>query len=168
MAALVRLHDGLTRLGFQISAFLLGLITVVYCLEVVLRYLFNAPTTWGGEAIAYSLCISVFLAMPHVTKIGGHVAVTIVIEKTSPRVGQMISWIIYLLAFVFCAIGTWISLDENIRQYVQKVNLMKVHPIPQWWISVFITYGFAMSAIHYLRKLSLRHFAAERLTSGNV
>jgi len=166
MRMLARVHDALTQLGIVLSAVLLGLITAFYTLEVVLRYLFNAPTTWTDEAISYSLCMAVFLAMPHVTKIGGHVAVTIVVDKTTPRIARAVSWVIYLIAFVICAIGTWISLDENIRQYVQEVFLMRVHPIPKWWISSFITFGFAMSALHFLRKLDPR--ATETLTSGNV
>jgi TRAP-type C4-dicarboxylate transport system permease small subunit len=166
MRKLGRVHDVLTQCGIVLSALLLGLITFFYTLEVVLRYIFNAPTTWTDEAISYSLLMSVFLAMPHVTKIGGHVAVTIVVDKTSPRVARAVSWVIYLVAFIICSIGTWISLDENIRQYVQDVFLMRVHPIPKWWISIFITFGFGLSALHFLRKLDPR--ATETLTSGNV
>jgi hypothetical protein len=33
---------------------------------------------------------------------------------------------------------------------------MKVHPIPQLWISAFMTYGLAMSAIYFLRHLDVR------------
>jgi C4-dicarboxylate transporter DctQ subunit len=59
--------------------------------------------------------------------------------------------ILHLCAFVTCGIAAWISLDENIRQVVQDVHLMKVHPIPQIYISAWITYGFASSAIYLLR-----------------
>lgn len=168
MRPLARLHDALTQISFGISAALLGLVTAIYCLEVMLRYIFNAPTTWGGEAISYSLCASIFLAMPHVTKVGAHVAVTVVIEKSSPAVGRLISWIIYLVAFVICTIATWISFDENVRQFVQDVHLMRVHPIPKWYISVFITYGFGMSALHYLRKVAGGVAQVQTLSSGNV
>jgi len=161
-------HDGLTRLGLGLGAALLGVIFVEYCYEVIMRYVFNAPTSWGAEVIAYSQAIAVFLVMPWLSKHGAHVAVTIVVERLPPKSGGVLSWLIYLVAFVVCLSGAWISLDENIRQFTEGVMLMRVHPIPQWWISVFITYGFLMSSLHFLRKLDFRTFRAEVLTTGTT
>jgi len=97
-------------------------------------------------------------------RIAGPALGGLVVAAAGPGVAFAVNAASY--AFVICAIGTWISLDENIRQYVQEVFLMRVHPIPKWWISSFITFGFAMSALHFLRKLDPR--ATETLTSGNV
>ena len=73
-----------------------------------------------------------------------------------PAKGKPAYWVIYLLCFLVCAFGFWINLDENIRQIVKDVHLMKVKPIPKYWISIFITYGFGMSALHFLRMLDYR------------
>lgn len=153
---LCRLHDALTRLSGYGGSVALGAIVVAYCYEVVARYIFNAPTTWADEAVSYSLCIGVFLMMPYVTAKGGHVAVTMIVEMAPPKLARVMTWLTLLLGFVVCAISAWMSLDENVRQFVQDVYLMKVHSIPKWWISVFITYGFASSALHFLRMLDIR------------
>jgi TRAP-type C4-dicarboxylate transport system permease small subunit len=168
LRTLAKAHDRLTYAGFVVATVLLGVIFIEYCAEVVLRYILNAPTSWGLELISYSQCISVFLVMPLLSKNGGHVAITILVERLPPRSAGILSWILYFLAFLICALGAWITWDESFRQFVQDVQLMKVHPIPQWWISIFIGYGFAMSALHFLRHLDFKTFRAQYKAAAAV
>ena len=150
------IHDRLTDVSFQLGKLCLAIILFSYCFEVAARYFFNAPTWWADEAVSYSLCIGCFLVMPAVTRDKGHVAVTFLVDMLSPSKGKPAYWVIYLLCFLACAFGFWINLDENVRQIVKDVHLMKVKPIPKYWISIFITYGFGMSALHFLRMLDYR------------
>ncbi len=156
LRGLARAHDGLTDVSFQFAKLCLGIIVFAYCYEVAARYFFNAPTWWADEAVSYSLCIGIFTMMPHVTREKGHVAVTLIVDLMSPRNARPVYWFIYLLSFLACAAAAWISLDENIRQVVKGVMLMKVEPLPKYWISTWITYGFASSALYYLRLLDYR------------
>ena len=153
---LVWVHDRLTDASLQLGKLCLAIIAFSYCYEVAARYFFNAPTWWADEAVSYSLCIGCFLMMPHVTRSKGHVAVTFLVDLISPARAKPVYWVIYLLCFVVCTLGFWINLDENLRQIAKDVHLMKVKPIPKYWISVFITYGFGMSALHFLRMLNYR------------
>jgi len=166
--ALAKAHDALTHWSFCVASALLGIIFIEYCLEVVLRYLFNAPTSWGGELISYAQCASVFLVMPMLTKMGSHVAITIIIEKLPSRLAGLVSWFLYLLSAVICLMVAWFGFDENLREYTQDVQLMRVHPVPQWWVSIFITYGFLMSAIHYLRHLDFRNLSAHYAAPATI
>jgi TRAP-type C4-dicarboxylate transport system permease small subunit len=166
--ALARIHNRLTDAGLWFGAILLGVIFVAYCWEVLVRYVFSSPTTWSIEVVVYSQCAGIFVTIPYLAKVGAHVAVTIIVDRTSREFGERLSWFIYLIGFVMCAILTWMSLDENIRQVVYDVNIMAVHSIPKWWISVFMTYGFGMSALHYLRKLNFRTFRAESISAVNI
>ncbi len=153
---LCRLHDRLTGLGFELSKLCLGVILFAYCYEVAARYFFGAPTWWANEAVSYSLCIGAFLMLPHVTREKGHVAVTVILETLPPRHARPLYWFIYLAGFLVCAAATWISFDENVRQVVKDVHLMKVRPVPKIWISAWITYGFGSSALYFLRMLDYR------------
>lgn len=166
---LTRLHDGVTWLSYIGGTIALGVIVVSYCYEVLVRYIFNSPTTWANELVSYSLCACVFLMMPHVTQKGGHVAVTFLIDLAPKELARFMIWVTFLMGFVVTGFSTWISLDENIRQIVKNVYLMKVNPIPKWWISVFITYGFGLSALHFLRLLDYRKIVVgEGLGGGNL
>ncbi len=166
LSALARTHDGLTRAGFHLSKLCLGIIVFAYCYEVFARYFFDAPTWWSSEAVQYSLCIGCFLMMPHVTKEKGHVAVTVILETIAVEKSRIVYWFIYLVAFLACCAATWISLDENIRQIVKDVHLMKVKPIPKIYISAWITYGFASSALYFLRMLDPRTLGTGKQATG--
>jgi TRAP-type C4-dicarboxylate transport system permease small subunit len=168
LGAVCRAHDALTRWSLVAATALLIVIFYVYCQEVVLRYLFSAPTSWAGEAISYAQCASTFLVMPFLTKNGGHVAITLIIERLEPRAAGLLAWVLYLVSFIICALGAWISIDETMRQYIGDIQLMKVHPIPQWWVSSFIGYGFLMSAIHFLRRLDFRTLSAAYAARATV
>ena len=166
LSALARFHDGLTRLGYHLSKICLGIIVFAYCYEVFARYFFSAPTWWSSEAVQYSLCIGCFLMMPYVTKEKGHVAVTVILEMIADDRSRILYWLINLVAFLVCLAATWISLDENIRQVVKDIHLMKVEPVPKIYISAWITYGFASSAIYFLRTLDPRALAGNKPASG--
>jgi len=168
LRTLAKAHDALSYASYVAATVLLGAIFLAYCLEVVLRYLLNSPTSWSGEFISYGQCASVFLVMPILTKVGGHVAITIVIDKLPARAAGIVSWFLYLIAAVICLIVAWFGLDENLRQYVDDIRLMRVHEVPQWWVSTFITYGFLMSAIYYLRQLDFRNFSAQYAATSTI
>lgn len=152
LARLARAHDVVTDIGGHIGKLCLCGIVFAYCYEVIARYFFGAPTWWANELVSYALCIGCFSLMPEVTRAGGHVAVTVIVEHMPSTQTALLSRLLNLCAFVTCGAATWISLDENIRQVLQDVHLMKVYPLPQIYISVWITYGFASSAIYFLRK----------------
>lgn len=161
MNVLLRAHDKLTDYCFVVSQLCLGIIVFAYCFEVAARYIFNAPQWWADEAVSYSLCIGCFLMMPHVTRTKGHVAVTLIVDTMRGDGARMLYWFIYFLGFLACAVGAWIGLDETIRQYVQDVHLMKVKPVPKFLISMWIPFGFASSALYFLRMLDYSKIAAE-------
>jgi TRAP-type C4-dicarboxylate transport system permease small subunit len=168
LRTLAKAHDALTHWSFVAATVLLGVIFSTYCLEVVLRYLLNSPTSWSGELISYAQCASVFLVMPILTKVGGHVAITVIIDRLPARLTATVSWFLHFISAVVCLMVAWFGLDENLRQYIDDVRLMRVHAVPQWWVSTFITYGFLMSAIHYLRQLDFRSFSAKYTATSTI
>src|SRR4249920_906302 len=72
MAPVTRLHDAITRGGYQLAALIVILIAGSYCYEVAARYFFNSPTDWANALVAYLLCAVIFLAMPEQTRRRGH------------------------------------------------------------------------------------------------
>lgn len=161
LAALLRAHDAITTIGFELSKFCLAVIVFSFSYEVVGRYFFAAPAWWANEVVSYALCIGVFLAMPEVTRRHGHVAVTVVPEMLPPRYRQVLLWCIQLVGFLACAAVAWMSLNQNISQYLREAMVIAaVRPIPKVYISIWITFGFLSSALYFLRNLGWRSVAA--------
>ncbi|MCR9138697.1 MAG: TRAP transporter small permease [Alphaproteobacteria bacterium] len=164
LGGLCTLHDWLTKAAAFLAA--IGLICIVafYVYEVVTRYMFNAPTAWVSDFVSYFLCASVFLALPKVTKDKGHVAVTILVDIMPDRLKAYFHTVINLIGFACLGFAAIISLQENLRQYSRNIETLAIIPIPQWWVSVFITYGLALSSLYMLRNAP----ASERDTTSTL
>ncbi|MCP4071229.1 MAG: TRAP transporter small permease [Hyphomicrobiales bacterium] len=148
---LMSIHDWLTEIAAVLAA--IGLISIVtfYVYEVVTRYMFNSPTAWVSDFVSYALAASVFLALPKVTKEKGHVAVTIIVDVIPTRIADFVHTIISLIGFACLSLATYISFQENLRQFTKNIETLAIIPVPQWWISSFITFGLALSSLYMLR-----------------
>mgnify|MGYP001954513259 CR=1 FL=1 len=143
--------DWLTQLAAVLAGVGLGMIVTSYVYEVITRYFFNSPTAWVSDFVTYALCASVFLAFPKVTKDRGHVAVTILVDVMPKAIAGWMHTLVSLIGFLSLAFATIISLQENIRQYTKNIETLAIIPVPQWWISSFITFGLALSSLYMLR-----------------
>jgi TRAP-type C4-dicarboxylate transport system permease small subunit len=153
MGSLRALHDRITAWGFVGAYAAVGLITVSFWYEVLARYFLAAPTVWAYATASYAICPMIFLAMPEMTRRGSHIAVTYVTEALPPRYRTKLGWVVTLLVAVFCLIVAWITGAETWRQYVREIETISAFPIPKWWVSIFIPYGFLSSGIYFLRHL---------------
>lgn len=133
----------------------IGLATIVasYVFEVVARHIFNSPTAWASDYVAYALCAIVFLALPVVTRDRAHVAVTILVDIAPKRIADAVHSIVCILGFTSLLFAAWVSLMENIRQFTRQIETLAMVPIPLWWVSSFITFGLFLSAFHFLKQI---------------
>ena len=149
--ALASVHDRTTRFGFVLAQVCLCLIVFSYTYETVSQYFFGAPTWWSNELVAYALCIGTFLAMPEVTRTGGHIAIGFLTESLGPRASRVAGVLIAIAGGLTCLAIAWISLRANISQVERTEMLVRVRPIPKIWISAWITWGFFSTGVHFLR-----------------
>lgn len=155
MRALLRLHGLITDIGYLLAALGLAAMGLLYCMEVVFRYFLNAPTRWSLEVITYLMLMVTFLAIPHAVRGGMHIAVTLVADLY-PRQARRILIAMNAIGAILCAFIAYISLIENVAQYQGSIETIGNIPIPKWGLSVFITYGFANSALWYFRLIAAR------------
>ncbi len=157
LARIYTIHDAIALVAAIAAAIGLALIVVFYVYEVVTRYFFNSPTAWVSDFVSYALCASVFLALPKVTKDKGHVAVTILVDLLPLKAADALHCIISAIGFGCLAFAAYVSLQENIRQFSKNIETLAIIPIPQWWVSGFITFGLAMSSLYLLRYVHPSH-----------
>jgi TRAP-type C4-dicarboxylate transport system permease small subunit len=152
MRSLATFHDSTSRWLFALAGCALGLAAALYCLEVVMRYGFGAPTTWTGETVQYALAVMIFCALPDVTRRNAHVAIDILPEILSPKSSVWLSRMCALLAFSACGAAGWIVAGEAIRQFERGLMTNAANPIPRWWITAVIATGFLSAALHFVRQ----------------
>ncbi len=155
VTALCRIHDCVSDAGYIVSMLGLGSMTAIYCYEVLTRYFLGVATDWANDTFSNLLCVTIFSMLPHVTRIGQHVSITIVTE-IAPSLRPPLHVFSYFLGFVMCLFAAWMSYEENVRQIVQQVVMEQNHPIPKWWMSVWITFGFVGAALYFLRGIVAR------------
>jgi TRAP-type C4-dicarboxylate transport system permease small subunit len=152
MARLLRLHGLVTDIGYLLAG--LGLVGMgaLYCMEVVLRYFVNRPTNWSLETISFLMLVMTFLAIPHAVRAGMHIAVTLLADLYPGQVTR-IAFVMNGFGLVLCAFIAYVSLRENLAQHAGMIETNGNLVLPKWWLTSFITYGFANSALWYLRLL---------------
>ena len=95
--------DALTRsLGEKTSyAFLLAVALTVY--EVVLRYFFNAPTTWVHEVSIFLTAACFIIGGSYTLQRRDHIRISLVIDSVSPRARHWLNIINAVVALYFLA-----------------------------------------------------------------
>jgi TRAP-type C4-dicarboxylate transport system permease small subunit len=89
--------------------------------------------------------------MPRVTQTRGQVAVTVLLERLPPQAQAVAERLIWLLGFAATAAVTWFAAGETARQIERGVQMMAAMPIPKWWVSIWIAFGFGLTALQFLR-----------------
>ena len=149
---LASIQDALSRLGFVLAAFVLAIISAAYCYEVVSRYFFNAPTIWASPLVSYSLCVTIFLALPDLARRGQHVSIDLHELWLSPKTIEILKRVTNSVAAVFCLAAAWITAEQAWSEFVAGVLTNSYVPIPKWWVFIFIPYGFLNGGAFFLRQ----------------
>lgn len=153
LSRLLRVHDGLTRLTFWVSAAAVAYLTAVTALEVLTRYLFKAPTGWAPDTSAVAFAFIAFLAAPELTRQSGHAAMTFIVERSTPRISSLLSRLSLAVSILVCLLLAWYGSIEAARQIAGNVTMIAVLPIPKWIVTASIVYGLGSMALYFLRQL---------------
>jgi len=129
------------------------IITITY--DVVMRYLFNAPTNWS-YTLSYMLGATMFcIGQGYVHRINGHVRVDILYVKFSPKVKLLLDFIFTILFFLPAFLLVSKSLWENFF-YSFHVQEKAIHstwyPIT-WPYKVLIAIGFSLFFVQGVMRL---------------
>jgi TRAP-type C4-dicarboxylate transport system permease small subunit len=143
--------DLLTRISFNLGGAALAVMLFLIVQEVIKRYFFNAPTNWSNDLNQWLFALTVMLVLPELARSNGNVAITILIERLSHGKGEVLLRVIAVICSLICLLVCHITLMETVRQYHRGISTLWINPIPKWWISAVIPFGFGLSALQFLR-----------------
>ena len=98
--SLGKVADGLVDVGGWFAAACLIGITAIVLFEVVMRYIFNSPTTWSLEVTEYLLVMGTFLGSAYVLKEKRHVIIDLLTSQLVGRTRAMVE-IVNIVALLF-------------------------------------------------------------------
>jgi TRAP-type C4-dicarboxylate transport system permease small subunit len=119
-------EDGLDQWLGILSSLPLGLIVALTFLDVFARYLISAPIKGSLEIIQYAMALSIFAALPLVTRHRGHVTVSLIdglLGTVAMRVKTILCDLISLLALLLMSWRLWIYAGESIEEKQQTIVL---------------------------------------------
>jgi TRAP-type C4-dicarboxylate transport system permease small subunit len=126
MHGLSSADDSLDRWLGILSSIPLGLIVVLTFLDVFARYLISAPIKGSHEIIQYAMALSIFAALPLVTRHRGHVTVSLIdssLGASALRTKVILSDLLSLGALVLMSWRLWIYAGASIEEKQQTIVL---------------------------------------------
>lgn len=119
LARVVRTIDGVSEWSGRLFAWLILPMVGGLTYEVIVRYLFHAPTIWAYD-ITYMLYGSHFMLGAAYTLLkGGHIRTDIFYERWTPRQQALVDAVLYLfLFFPGMAFFFWMGWEEAARSWM--------------------------------------------------
>jgi C4-dicarboxylate transporter DctM subunit len=159
VSILDRIVDGFGMIGGVLILCNAAFITY----EVVMRYIFNAPTIWVQEVTIYLTILSGFLALAYALKENAHVKVDFVSVHLHGRTALALEILAALMAILFVAVLGWEGIVMALNTFEAQEHSPTLLRVPVWIPQSFIPLGAALLLLEYLR-LAFR--LVQRVLSG--
>ena len=140
---------GLLVVTAYCSGGIIVLLMLVVSYEVVMRYFFNAPTTWAIDFSRYMQYALVLLGATWVLKMGAHTKIDMLVIRRSPRTQAIIKIVTSSLALVACAIFFWKGLEATWGAYLRGDFLYHEVEVPLAPLYAFIPFTFLLLCIQF-------------------
>ena len=149
-----RVIDAAARALRVASTVMLIAIVAINGVNVVGRYLFSSPISWGEEIMLFLMIVAVFLANPAVTWDGAHIRMDILARALPVGVRRVLEALADLVSFAIAALMVYVSVPIVLRliEFGQRSDAAE---IPVALPPGVIPLGFALVAIALIaRELS--------------
>ncbi len=141
------------RQGRLCSLLILPLCGVVIY-EVIMRYIFNAPTIWGFEMTTFLYGLHFMLGLAYTERHSGHVKVDILTARIKKKPAIFLSIITSLVIFVpilsLLSFWTWAFAIKS-TQMMEKNATSWAPPI--WPIKLLMAFSFTLLLLQGVSKL---------------
>jgi TRAP-type mannitol/chloroaromatic compound transport system permease small subunit len=158
MRAMVRAIDGLSRLFGAVAALLVIALVVLMLYDVLLRYAFNAPTTWGNDMNTWLMGASFILSIAYAMSTDSHVRVDLLYdERSRPRIRyfDLIGLTFIILPTVaWVTLGLWDHFQEAYRTG-ERSGSGGFNPIV-WPFKFILLVGFAIFTLQIVAEIVKR------------
>ncbi len=142
----LRWIETLSEFTGRIASYLIMALVVVVCFDVLMRYLFNSPTTWAYDAALHFYSVAFLVGGAWVLKMKAHIRVDVLFNMFSPRTQSVINLICYIfLLFPLCY---FLVKDGSVYAYTawKLGEVSRSSPLhePIWPLKIFIPIAFLL------------------------
>lgn len=132
-------------LGQAAMAFMV--VSIFY--DVMMRYIFAAPTNWAMEVNTFLLLFICTIPTADVLNAGGHIRVTFLTEKLSERTLQRLGVLRGVVGILFCSAMIWKGALMTVQAWQHNDRMSTSLGTPMFIPYLFIPLGFFLLALQY-------------------
>jgi TRAP-type C4-dicarboxylate transport system permease small subunit len=148
----MRVLNTLYAAGAILAAVFMVLIAVLTLIQILGRML-GVLILDAGDFAGYAMAASIFLALAHTFRTGGHIRVNLLLAHSSPRVRHALE--IWCLAFMLIVGGLLAAF--SIKMTLESFSFGDVStgmvPVPLWIPQLSMAFGAALLEIAVLEEL---------------
>ena len=128
----------------------LAFMAVSISYDVVLRYVFYAPTHWALEMNTFLLAFLSLIPAGDVLRLGTQIRITILYERLNPGVRAKLDMLRSAVGIFFCAIMVWKGSAMALHAWQHNDRMSTSLGTPMVIPYLFLPIGFALLGIQYL------------------
>lgn len=146
--------DGFVDRQGRLCALLILPLSAVVIYEVIMRYIFNAPTIWGFEMTTFLYGLHFMLGLAYTELHGGHVKVDILTARIKKKTATVLAILTNVVIFVpvmgLLTFWTWAFAIKS-TQMLEKNATSWAPPI--WPIKLLMAFSFTLLFVQGLSRL---------------
>lgn len=140
----------LNRWFFHAAVWLMAIVVPVMLYEVVMRYLFNAPTVWGMELAVLLFGPYFLLGGPYLLHTKGHVALDLARQRMSAAWQRRMDLINYPVIVFFCAVLLYFSVPSAFSAWSYRETSFSAWNPPIWPVKATVPLALLMMLLQAL------------------
>ena len=121
--------------------------------EVVSRYVLRNPLILSDELGGYALVAISFLGLAYCGMEKGHIRITFIVERLTPRTAGWIRVVTLALGLVFLAVAAWVSWQFLADSFTRNMRSNSMLMTPLKWPQMALPIGFTLFAVVALAQL---------------
>lgn len=145
-------NDITLRIGWWISIFAIGLMVLSILLQVFFRYVLGSPLAWSEEAARFCMLWMTGFMAPLAYRQGGFVAIEMLIRFLPARVGEVLSFLLLVIALVVLVVALPIGWGEVTGFSSKFATASLYYPtlqgewvkVPRFWMMWSLLVGVAL------------------------
>jgi TRAP-type mannitol/chloroaromatic compound transport system permease small subunit len=170
MRSLVRAIDAFSRVCGVLAAFLVVALIVLMLYDVMMRYVFNAPTLWGYDVNTFLMGAAFILSVAYALSLDAHVRVDLIF---TPKTRYLLDWVdlagFSLILLPVCAwvtLGLWNYFAESFHTG-ERSGTSAWNPV-LWPFRLTLCVGFLALTIQIVAEIIKRVYAVRGEPIGST
>jgi TRAP-type C4-dicarboxylate transport system permease small subunit len=131
----------------------MAVMVVTTCYDVVMRYVFRAPTHWSLEVNTFLLIFITLIPAADVLRENSHLGIGFFVSRFSPGTRQAIRRAGAVVGILFCALMIRNGLGMAINAFTYDQRMSTPLGTPMVIPYLFIPFGFAMLGLQFFARL---------------